>query len=514
MLVSLALSAVAAPVAAEPFDKAALIAQVDAAFAPATDADADAPPFACTTGIVKDLKAHWDEFTPAEKAAITHQVAPLKRDLLDPMVPPTDRPMLPEKDTCWGQQNENRVQGEHFSVEWDGTTISETTANNFLAALETGWTKEIDELGWHAPDGTAQHLILAQVTNQNYAGAYTTVDNCNGVYEPYIVAGKGSFQTGNWYQDMAAHEFNHASQFSYGQAFEFWFWEATATYVQDDVWPDHEWWSTYVTGYTDRPWMAMNAESQQDQDIFWHMYGMSIWLFYLDQYVDGPRIGQDAWEYAAEQPGYYTLGQQRLVEGLGYDWDEVYTGFMAENTVMDYEDHSYYPEVRVTSHVTQLPNEGDVDDAQSYGQDYVEIDPGLATADLPDLHLAATAETAGKMKIILVGVTGGAVVEVDAVELDDTGAGEVVMSDFGRFDDVWLVGSPTATLPGTFGFSWTLEARPAPEPLDTGDGNADGDGNGGGVDVVGGCGCDGSGGFGPGALAIGLALLAARRQRS
>jgi len=63
---------------------------------------------------------------------------------------------------------------------------------------------------------------------------------------PYSVAGRGSFYGGSWFMDMAAHEFNHASQFAYGFGHQFWFWEATATYVEEFVYPTHDGWAPYV----------------------------------------------------------------------------------------------------------------------------------------------------------------------------------------------------------------------------------------------------------------------------
>ena len=63
----------------------------------------------------------------------------------------------------------------------------------------------IDDLGWDPPEGTPDLKLRFQVSDSNYAGAYTTIDWCSGVgYVPYMVAGRGSFRAGNWYKTMAA----------------------------------------------------------------------------------------------------------------------------------------------------------------------------------------------------------------------------------------------------------------------------------------------------------------------
>src|SRR5690606_6033744 len=114
-----------------------------------------------------------------------------------------------------------------------------------------------EELGWREPAGMSGYRLLVYVSEQNYGGAYTTVESCGGLYMPYIVAGRGSFYGGSWFMDMAAHEFNHASQFAYGFGHQFWFWEATATYVEEFVYPTHDGWAPYVEGYTANPQISM-----------------------------------------------------------------------------------------------------------------------------------------------------------------------------------------------------------------------------------------------------------------
>jgi len=240
---------------------------------------------ACHTGLVLELRERWDEFDAVQRTRMTAKLAPWKLDLDDeiPSTPAADGGRA--TDTCWGQYGANRIVGDHFSVEWDDG-VAENTASKFLDALEHAWEVEVEELGWRAPDGSDDYLIMAYIDESSYGGAYASVEMCNGKYVPYIVAGSGSFGGGSfWYMDMAAHEFNHTMQFGYGYAHEFWWWEATATYIEEQVYPDHNEWASYVPGYTEVPYIAMTASDQQNQTIFYHMYGMCIMGFHLDNHV-------------------------------------------------------------------------------------------------------------------------------------------------------------------------------------------------------------------------------------
>ncbi len=179
-------------------------------------APADDP--GCLTGLVRDLKDNWGLFTPVERAEMTAVLAPWSADLLDAVAAPTAPPPPggAPTDTCLGQYGANRLSGAHFAVEWDAGA-NESTAQAFLDALETAYAVEIEELGWKPPAGDGSYLMLAYIQSGNSASAYTTVMSCGRGYVPYIVAYAGSFGgNSDWYETMALHEFNHASQFGYG----------------------------------------------------------------------------------------------------------------------------------------------------------------------------------------------------------------------------------------------------------------------------------------------------------
>ena len=300
----------------------------------------------CSTGLVLALQEEMENFSPERQARIREKVFPLDHAAaLEADDPP--RSSLATT-TCVGQQGDNKLDGEYFSVQWNDGVVSESKAEDFLEVLEYSYEREVDELGWQRPTKMNQYLMLAYIQSGGGSGAYTTIftsGSCSGM--PYIVAYASGFSSGNWYRSMAAHEFNHASQFSYDYAFEFWWWEATATYIEEDIYPADNWWSAYIGGYSDNPWLAMNVSSQSNYTEFNHMYGMAVLGFYIDKYVGGHDLVIDMWEWAENRSGYYSYGPDDALDSLGYDWDTLYDDFVTRNTVMEYDDQMYFPDIDV-----------------------------------------------------------------------------------------------------------------------------------------------------------------------
>ncbi len=359
-------------------------------FEPSTldeDWRSDQLPWHCATEFVATLKADFELLTAEQQEHVSATLEPFKQRFDDPLPIQHAAPPPSGSDTCWGQYADNRILGDHFSVEWDEGRITEQQAANFLEYLEHGWDVEVDDLGWNAPAGSDDYLIMAYV-NQGGAGAYTTVSRCGGDEIPYIVAGNGSFSSGNWWQDMAVHEFKHAVQFSYGWATEFWWWEASATYIQEYVNPENNWWSSYISGYTQNPQIALNAYSQSDYDVFYHMYGMAIWAFYLDEHVGGHELVQATWDYADDQGGLYSVGMDETLEALGHDFREVFAGFLANNTVMDFEDQRYFGSVAQQATHKSLPVQGSSTsktEPEALGANYIQFKVKDVDPEKPDL---------------------------------------------------------------------------------------------------------------------------------
>ncbi|MDP2314012.1 MAG: DUF6055 domain-containing protein [Pseudomonadota bacterium] len=468
-------------------------------------------PDACLTPLVAELRLRADELTPAERAWATQALMPWKRDFQDPVKPLRATPPPPAPDP--GSASEpcfslgaNRITSDHFAVEWDDGTISESTAEGFLDSLEEGYAVEVDELGWKPPLQGNNYLVLAYVQPGSAQGAYTTIESCGRGLVPYIVAYAGSFSNRSWGETMAVHELNHALQFGYGFAWEFWWWEATATYVGGVVYPNSDWWAYYVTGYSENPHLAFNASDQNDQDIFWHMYGMGLWGAYLHEYQGGHDTVLATWEAAEGESGMYTYGMDDAFDDLELDFDAAYADFVVRNTVMDYEDQDAIPNVDERAEIDTLPDGDEVDGSsrpQGHGQTYIRFEKEAGEGDLV---VEFSGDTDADWLVQLVEVSRTDVLRVVAADIVD-GVGSVTMPGFGG-NDVVLVASPLEGDDTRYGFTWSADVvEPAPvadDPLDEGDGDGE---------VAAGCGCDtgGTPALGIGAL-LGLAALARRRR--
>lgn len=534
LLVTAALAAAPAEAPAATFDR--LHARVEAelsfahAAAHAAGDDEGELPGACLTSTVAELKLHWDEFTPAQRAELTRLLAPGKADLFEPLTRADAAPPPPDAtNSCFGQQKANRLLGSRFVVEWD-SGIDSDTAQDFLDALEYAYDVEIDQLGWRAPAGADRYLLPAYVERGNYAGAYTTVGTCGGDYLPYIVAYAGSFSSGNWYETMALHEFNHALQFNYSFAPEFFWWEATATYIEEQVLPNSNWWSTYVVGYSQNPQLAMSAYSQSDQDVFYHMYGMSIWGFYLDEYQGGPDIVRQTWEAAVDERGQYNFSMEEMLDELGIDFLGAYTDFTARNAAMEYREHRYYTSVDTVDSVSKLPADGGSSSRTApagYGQNYIKFKASAGDGE-KTLTVHFHGDSGADWLAQLVEVNNTSVLRT-AVGTVNAGEATIELEAFGD-QDVYLVVSPLQNNDRTKDYTWEAELT-EPPPTDTGDSGAENGGdtgadNGGDTGDDGdtdgevtkfslaGCGCATGGNPAQGAVALlGLAGLVALRRR-
>ncbi len=473
----------------------------------------------CSTPVVASLGHAWATLSPAQRARVDAILRPSGGTLVGAALRP-QAPAPPARDSCWSN-HDNRVVGEHFVVEYeDGVSVAD--ANTFLADLEYSWSVEVDELGWRPPNGSDDYLILAEIKNERTSGAYTWFERCDGIDIPYFSTGEDSWDDPDWGATMAAHEFNHAIQMGYGWSNEFWWWEATATWVEDYVYPDTEYWSYYVQGYTSNPHIALAASNQQDQDIFWHMYGMSILAFHLDDHFGGHDTVLGTWQDAEGVSGMYSRSAEDMAEDQGLDWLEVYADFAARNAFMDYTQQRWFPDVDLEDSVDELPAAGassNRTEPEGYGQNYIWIEKGIGDGTLV-LEFEGAAAVDWSVQL----VEGKTSVERVERTVSVDGLATLRLEDYGA-RDVVLVVSPLTTNDSGRDYAWSLSLEAeAADTGDTGDtgtaddsGIADGDPDDGdgAIDLSepGGCGCGHTGGGAAGALAALAVGLATRRRR-
>lgn len=421
----------------------------------------------CLMGLVQELKASRALFSDQEWAWITDRVF-LVDDALTapPAATPEDEGDQPVLVSCLGRQGANAVSSEHFVVEWDSASVNETMAQNTLTALETSWETFVEEYGWQAPSGTDEYPTLFYISNDNYAGAYTTTSYCSSVGDnvAYIVAGRGSYSAGDWYKTMAGHEFHHAIQFGYSESHEFYWWEASATWSEEYAYPEINDWAEMYWAFSFYPFIAFNASNQQDQYIFYHMYAMGIFGTFLDENYGGHDIVRETWEASASHNGYYNYGMPDVIEDIGLVWDEVYPHFMATTAWMDFEESRYYYTVQeaqdygstgILDEVSSLPDSGDElrNAPQSLGLNHVFFDADLGEEGRYLQVDFTGSDEADAWYVVLTTGDDHDLVDWAVAELDENLQGSVSIP-FDGSEHAYLVVSPYDDRAVGFSYNW------------------------------------------------------------
>ncbi len=91
-------------------------------------------------------------------------------------------------------------------------------------------------------------------------------------------------------QATMAHEYNHVLQFTYDAREESWMLESTATWMEEQVYPDINDYLRYVDAFADTTTVPLTRNANGVK-----IYGAALWNHYLTG-LDGPDVIRDAWE--------------------------------------------------------------------------------------------------------------------------------------------------------------------------------------------------------------------------
>jgi hypothetical protein len=226
----------------------------------------------------------------------------------------------------------------NFCIHWVKTTgdapnLTDSNHNgipNYVESTRTVmtevWNKEVTDLGYHAPmsdAGSGSHhggnpnkridIYLQDVGRFGLYGYCTTDDpkySTQSNVSAYCVFDDdfsrrqfGGAATGiAALKVTAAHEFNHAIQFSYDVRDDRWFLEATATNMEASVYPSiHDNYQYFTSSPISKtaPWRPIDLFQPSGAN----QYGVWIFFHYLcQQSIDGCDIVRQIWERAAVTP--------------------------------------------------------------------------------------------------------------------------------------------------------------------------------------------------------------------
>lgn len=304
---------------------------------------------------------------------------------------------------------------EHFRIHYtldgedgvpeldDNDNLQPDYVEEVARAFEFSWSAEIDYFGWAAPppdDGQGgddrYDVYLQNIMDDDYAG-YTDADEENAIigdnpntpnlhetdstrshivvdndYEEYEDFASPSISLIEYMRSTAAHEFNHAIQFGYdGLETHDWLWEATATWMEEEVFDSINEVVDTLTSVFKSPDSCQLTEGGEDRvEDEGHWYGMWILMRYISEHYGHHAILR-LWELAAIEDGYDAW--DAMLDEMGLTMSELFRDYSIAMLTRDFEEGLKYPTVRLEGRA-QLDDEFEpADGVEQLGADYVEI---------------------------------------------------------------------------------------------------------------------------------------------
>jgi Family of unknown function (DUF6055) len=183
------------------------------------------------------------------------------------------------------------------------------------AVAETVYATENGSLGWRPPvsDGTRGgdsrvDIYLSQLRGEIFGYSAPDLGQSGRSQFAYLVVdddySAAEFPGTSALADLEvtlAHEYNHVLQFGYDIDQDLWFYEASAVWMEDHVYPDLNDYLRYIHRWVVRSRLPITATNIK-------IYGSAVWNHWLaTQYGDS--IVRSAWERAAAaRPAGFSLG--------------------------------------------------------------------------------------------------------------------------------------------------------------------------------------------------------------
>ena len=252
---------------------------------------------------------------------------------------------------------------EHFALHWGTEWEESSILTDVLTLLEQTWDVQVGQWGMDAPvDGMYFNVYLGG-TGQDMpddlgVAGYYDVDN-NGY--PMVVL--GPYVTNSWSigKTTVPHEFFHAVQHRTGQFTQFqdrWYWEASATWVEQEILPGHPSHADFLFGYALRPYLPLaHFELFSSGNIEeYHSYGAFIFLQYLtDFHVENDSV-VESWIDAAVPESVRPLNWWNVhLSDKGLSLGTLLSDMAAHNVHWDYPNHVIY-ETKVAASVGSDPS--------------------------------------------------------------------------------------------------------------------------------------------------------------
>ena len=390
-----------------------------------------------------------------------------------------------------------QLESDNFVLRWGGG-VTEASAQTVLDAFEHSWDVEVDQMAHPPPQGSDRYRFNVYVGNSG-GGTPQIPDGTAGYFYtdavgwPMIVLHPDVVRRSDEFLTTIPHELYHAVQYA-SETFEYdgegaWFWEATASWVEIEVYPDRLDYALPIGGYALLPHLQLDFFDYPDTWVLeeYHQYGAFIFPRYVSEFVGDWRIIRNAWVEPRVVGNRPLAAVGAELEALGVPLEQAFMDFAARNVTWDYahgETYAYYTDFWVDyypeqDHRVHASFEGagsggtwSPEDALSprrFGVNTVS----LASPDDGDLTVRFDGDAEGSrgsdaaFGLTAVRVSGDTV-EYTPLLLGGT-TGELVVPDVGGLDAVHIVvGAWSDTLRWSEFFDYRIELEVGPPQPDTG----------------------------------------------
>lgn len=248
----------------------------------------------------------------------------------------------------------NSLASDNFVVRW-GSGITQAQAQDVLDSFEYSWEVEINQLGYQTPSSADTYLFNIYIgdsgnsTPGGYGAAgYFTGDNQG---YPMIVLAKQTILDEYYLDSTIAHEFFHALQgrtnrYGYDDTSSgSWYWEATANWVETEVYPNEAGMSYFLVGYTFFPHYPVNFFDYPNEGTLqeYHQYGAFIFPLHLTEIEANSALIRSSWQDTSSESDPMNVLNSYLTS-FNTTIEEAWLHHIARMTVMDYDQGDTYEE--------------------------------------------------------------------------------------------------------------------------------------------------------------------------
>ncbi len=343
------------------------------------------------------------------------------------------------------------LESAHFQVHYtvdpaDTNAIDSTDSDSngkpdyvesILQYFEDVYSKTIDSMGYTAPPSDSgaigtnskYDVYLAKIKPNVLGFASPQVligDNPNSTnlveknaVTSYIVLRNhyspiNNYSTGQIFPVTIAHEFFHTVQFGYDSKEKTWLMEATATWVEDEIYDEINFNRDYLKNWFLQTYVALDAVKSESNN---HWYGSWIFFRYLSEHLGGRKVVREIWErsvfYDSKKGDFSFKAIEDILKNRNTNFKEVFGNFAAANLLKNispynYEEGEFYPDIYISGELFGSSKASRR--LARHSSRYFKIFPNVIPGSPDEMEFDLTSKNKGKeLGLIVISKSGNSV---------------------------------------------------------------------------------------------------------